>query len=146
MFNKPQDLAVMIGIFGLVMITFGFGLNSVMNFYDNENVTVQDQELNFFNKQTNLMNSSLYLKGAADDYSESMTGGEGQDASTTEESIVKQGFNSLLALGQTYKAAESSITEGSKIIGLDPLYFLVISAIIIISFGVVIYTWIRVGT
>lgn len=142
MFNKPYDIVWVITIVGLVVATMGFGLESVMD-AEYQALGVGDNDLRFFNNATNYMESGDFVKGTADDASDALAGDVGVDTETSEDSILTQGFNSMLSLGQTYKAAEGMMTEGTRAIGIDTIYWLSISSAIIITMFIIIYTWIR---
>lgn len=136
--SRPQDIVVIFAIFAIVIGTIGFGIASVTQEQD---VDVDDS---FFTNVYNNATSSEGLKGTADSVSEGLTGTEGVSQDTSEESILVRGFNSILSIGKTYKITASALNEGStKWLGIDPFYWIIYTSVMLVSFGVVMYTWIR---
>lgn len=136
--TKPHDIAMIFAIFALVVVTVGFGLQSVV---DRQNVTEVDTS--FYTNVQLRVNSTQGLKGAADDVSTGLTGQEGASVTPSEESILLSGFNSVLRLGKTFRAMSDSLSEGGALLGIDPIYWLIFTSLMLITFGVVMYTWIR---
>ena len=138
MFNKPHDLVWIFGIAALAIVTMGFGIQSVTSGYG---VSIGD-DISFFH-DTNESLTTGDFKKTGDAATESLSGDEGQSSIEALTEFLTQGAQSLKAVGQTYKSVESTMKEGSKILGLDPIYWMTIATAIIITMFVVIYTWIR---
>lgn len=137
MFNKPYDLPIMFAIFALVIVTVGFGVSSV------NNIQNKSVDASYFESVESSVTSSTGLKGAADDMSEGITGDEGASEEPSEENIIIQGFKSVLKLGKTFVQMTDALDEGLTELGIDPIYVTVVSGVLIIVFGVVLYTWLR---
>lgn len=137
MFNRPYDLAVIFAIFALVVVTFGFFIDGVNDYYD------EDGDTSYFETVESTVTDSTGLKGAADDMSEGITGEEGASEDTSEEGIIIRGFKSVLKLGKTFTGMLDALDEGLTAIGVDPIYLTIVGSTLLIIFGVVLYTWIR---
>lgn len=135
--SKPSDIAIIFAIFAMVIITVGFGVQSVI---DNQNVVVDNS---FYTNTQLKVSGEEGLKGTADDLSGGITGQVGSSNTPSEESILVGGFNSIRKLGKTYKAMTDSMTEGGQILGVDPIYWVIFASTLLIVFAVVMYTWIR---
>lgn len=135
--SKPQDIVIIFALFALVVVTVGFGISSVEN---NQNVTV---DTSFYENVHNRVNSTNGLKGTADSVSSGLIGQEGSTEETSESGILVKGFNSLLAVGKAYKITDTSINEATGLLGIDPIYWIIFSSVLLISFAVVMYSWIR---
>ena len=135
--SRPQDIAIIFAILAGVVITIGFGIESINA---RQNATI---DTSYFDAVYGRVNSSTGLKGSADTVSGGLIGEEGASTDTSEEGILVKGFNSILALGKTYKAASDSLSTGTGWLGIDPIYWILFTSVMLLSFGVVMYTWIR---
>lgn len=136
--SRPQDIVIIFGIFALVVVTLGFGLSSIVQEQD----VTADQT--FFTNVYSNTTSTNGLKGTADSVSDGLVGTEGVSQDTSEESILVRGFNSIISIGKTFKITSNALNEGSvKWLGIDPVYWIIYTSIMLVSFGVVMYTWIR---
>lgn len=136
-FDSPQDMAWMFIIFAAVIVTFGYGLVSVQEF---QGVT---QNASFFNSIENKVNSEEGLKGAAEAQEAALAGETGASGTPTEESIFVRSWNAMKDLGKAWSAFEDGMEEGMDIVGLNPIYWTLLSSGILITFAVVLYTWVR---
>ena len=136
MIDKPYDLAVIFGLFALVVATVGFGIANI-----NDIVTVPHNDT-FFTSVTQNANSSTGLKGSGDIAADGLTGTDGGEAAT-QESFILKGINSLLTLGQTFNLVKTSINEGEGALNIPHIYFTIITSLLILAFAVTVYTWIR---
>ena len=142
-FNKPSDIAIIFGIFGLVVVTGLFGIQSV-NFYTNQ--TANEENIKFYTYVNDNITGEDGLKGAADDTTEALTGKEG--FSLTElltDNFVVRGFNSLVNLGKIFTSSNQALEIGAEQLALDPIYITIIVAILLIVFVVVLWTWLTGG-
>jgi len=137
MLSKPQDLAVMFGIFALVIVTVGFALTDI-----NSMVTT-DYNNTYFSTIEERVESETGLQGAKDNSAEGLTGEEGSSEEASETGIILQGIKSLRTLGQTWAIVQESADESIDSLSLNPIYLTIIIALITISFAVVIYAYIR---
>lgn len=138
MFNKPYDLVWVLAIAGLVVVTMGFGIQSIISNFGGD----YGDSLTFVNQtQTMLEGGGAHgLGNTSQVASESLVGQTGEDAS--EASFITRGFKSMVSLGDTYHAVTVLMNE-STTLGLNPIYITVIASAIIITLFVVIYTWVR---
>lgn len=135
MLNKPYDLAVIFAIIAVIVVTIGFGVNSVITDFG------VDADTTYFDNVESQVTSSTGLKGTSDDASEGITGDEGATEDASEDSILVGAFKSLLKLGQTYKLVEDSMDEGFAEIGIDPIYIIIVMSTVIIIFAVTLYSF-----
>lgn len=135
--SKPSDIAIIFAVFALVIVTIGFGVQSVI---DNQNVSVNNS---FYSNVKLRVTDTNGLKGTANDLSTGLAGQEGSSNEPSEESILVAGFNSIRKLGKTYRIMGDSLSEGGQILGIDPIYWVIFTSTLLISFGVVMYTWLR---
>lgn len=137
MFNKPHDIVWIFAIAGLVIITFMFGIQSVI-----------------FSTDANPGSSMSFFH----DFNESLTQGKGANTTTavtlslvgqdseeeaTQEGFITRGFKSMVAIGDTFSAISGAMSDSSAILGIDPTYYLVILGALAVTFFIVLYTWIR---
>lgn len=136
MFNRPYDLAVMIGLFALALITISLGVASVMDLG-----VEMDNKVSFINDTRSTVGRLETVGGAS---TGGLSGEEGTNPEeTTEDNILKEGFQTLLGLGEVYAETKKSMNKGSSLLGIDPAYWTVGAALIIIIFATVVYTWLR---
>lgn len=135
--SSPRDVAIIFAVFALVIITVGFGVQSVI---DNQDVEVNNS---FYNNVKLRVTDASGLKGTADDMSSGLAGQEGSSNDPSEESLLVAGFNSIRKLGKTFKIMENSLSEGTGILGIDSIYWVIFTSVLLISFAVVMYTWLR---
>lgn len=135
--TKPSDIAVIFAIFALVVVTVGFGVQSVV---DNQDV---EANTSFYSNVKVRVTGEEGLKGAADDLSEGLEGQAGGSDTPSEEGILIGGFNSIRKLGKTFGIMKDSLGEGTTALGLDPIYWVLFTSVLLISFAVVMYTWLR---
>lgn len=142
MLKRPFDIAVILCIFGLVIVTVGYGVESVAS--NNDALNISDEKMAYFTAADNTLrsNDDTYLKGTADQATESLSGEESQ-TETSQENFIVSGFNSMLALGKTYKAVESLADEGTSIVGIPEIYLMSVISVLIIMLMVITYTWVR---
>ena len=137
MLDKPYDLAVMFGIFALIVITVGFGVTNINTF------TNSTHDESFFTNVENNVTSAKGLKGASDSSGTGLAGEVGSSETITQDSFIAKGFQSLLTLGQTWNLVESSMDEATDTLGINPIYITIITSILLIAFAVTLYTWLR---
>ena len=138
MLKSPFDIAVVFAIFALVVVTVGFGIESIG---DSGAVT---QNTTFFSNVESDVYASTGLKGTSDEASDVIDpSDEPVTVEATEEGIITQGLQSLRSVGSTYNSIKSSMSEGTAILGIDPIYYTVITFTLIIILFVIIYTWAR---
>ena len=138
MINRPDSIAWIAGIFILAIVTIGMGVGNLID----QGAQGGNQSV-FFTDVEGRATSSNGVFGAGVDSADALGADEGTDEETTEEGILTAGFQNLLNLGKVYNEAKTSLNEGSQYIGIPPVYVLVLTAMLIISLSVVIYTWIR---
>lgn len=137
MLRQPYDLAVIFAIISIIVVTAGFGVQSVIN---KQNVTT-DQS--FFTNVRAQINGTHGLEQTSVDVSGGLTGDVGASVETSEESILVNAFYSILTLGSTWGLVTQTVGEGIQILGIDPVYWIIITSTILIIFGVVLFSWIR---
>jgi len=136
--KSPFDIAVVFAIFALVGVTVGVGIESIG---DSGAVT---QNTTFFSNVESDVYASTGLKGTSDEASDVIDpSDEPVTVEATEEGIITQGLQSLRSVGSTYNSIKSSMSEGTAILGIDPIYYTVITFTLIIILFVIIYTWAR---
>ena len=142
MLKRPFDIAVILGIFGLIIVTIGFGVTSAIS--TNTALNISEEKLSYFDEAEATLrnNDTTYLKGSTDTATDALSGEE-DTTETSQENFIVSGFNSMLALGKTWKAVESLADEGTRLAGIPEIYLMVVVGIMIIMLMVVIYTWIR---
>ena len=87
--TRPLDIAMIFGIFALVIVTMGFGIESVMDFQNYEG------DDSFFKNVSSRVSGAEGLKGSADASTTALTGQEGASDLPSQDGIVLQGFNSI---------------------------------------------------
>jgi hypothetical protein len=142
-FDKPSDLAIIVGIIGMVIIVGLLGVQSINQTHTHN----ASAETDFFTSGQDALLGSTGLEGAGSDITDALGSESGDATTTSEESIVQAGFNSMLDLGKTFNALKAMLSDeqGSlqSEIGINPALVTMLLSMIIIVFGVVIYTWLR---
>lgn len=137
MIDKPQDLAIMFGVFALIVVTVGFAVADI-----NDKVTT-DHNDTYFTTINSRVTSQEGFKGISDSSGSSLTGEEGSDETPTTDNFILQGIDSLRSLGQSWAIVKTTAEESNSALKLDPIYITVLIGLLIISFAVVIYAYIR---
>jgi len=138
MLNKPQDIVIMFAIMAFVIVTIGFGIESI----EEQGATTND--VSFFTNVEGEVTSTTGLKGTADEASNVIDpSDEALQSDNDEEGIIKQGLQSLNSISSTYSAVRNTATDGGSIIGLDSVYVNILMFTLIIIFFVLVYTWAR---
>jgi hypothetical protein len=137
--TKPNDIAVIFAIFALVIVTVGFGVTSIID----QQQTVVDNS--YFTSVQVGVTGEEGLKGAADSMSTGLSGTAGTSNTPSTDNILVSGFNSMLRLGKTFRVMSDSLMTGTTILGIDPIYWMMFTSVLLISFAVVMYTWLRKG-
>lgn len=139
MLKSPFDIAVVFAIMALVVVTIGFGIESV----EDQGANVNNKSSFFSNVEANVY-SSTGLKGTSDEASDVIDPSDNPvTVEATEEGIITQGLQSLRSVGSTYNSIKSSMSEGTAILGVDPIYYTVVTFTLVIILFVIIYTWAR---
>lgn len=138
MLDKPQDVAIMFALIAFVVVTMGFGIASI------EEQGAYTDNTTFFSDVKGEVTATTGLKGTADEASKIIDPSSDQvQTEATEEGIITQGLQSLRSIGGTFNSVKSTVTDGGKIIGLDPIYISIFIFTILIMFFVIVYTWAR---
>lgn len=135
--DRPQDLAWIFVVMAIVFITFSYGLTSIQV---NQSVT---QNATFFYQAANYTESSTGLKGAADNQREALSGEDGSGDVPSEESFILRSYQAMKDLGKTWSIVESMIRQGFTSLGIPIVFVTLIASAILISFAVIMYTWLR---
>ena len=93
--DKPQDLAVMLAIASLIMVTAGIGIASVNNEGAGINAT-------FFNDFNNNVTSATGFQGVAADSIGALSGVNGSSGEFKEANLITQGFTGIVNLGKAW--------------------------------------------
>lgn len=139
MLKSPFDIVVVFAIMALVVVTIGFGIESV----EDAGANVNNKTSFFSNVESNVY-SSTGLKGTSDEASDVIDPSDNPvTVEATEEGIITQGLQSLRSVGSTFNSIKSSMSEGTAILGIDPIYYTVVMFTVVIIMFVIIYTWAR---
>jgi hypothetical protein len=83
------------------------------------------------------------LKGAADSQKEALIGGEESGEEPTEAGFILKSFQAMRDLGKTFGVMSEALDGASTELGLPSFFWLLVSSGLLITFAVVIYTWLR---
>ena len=136
MLKSPADLVWMFAIFGLIVITIGFGVSDVISHSDD---TIDES---YFTTIEGNLNSSSGLQGASSRVSDTL-GAEGEGGEESETGLLTEGYHTMQGLGQVWALTKNAMQETSNEINIPPIYWQVLSTLLIISFFIVLYTWLR---
>ena len=134
-FNRPSDLMVLFGIFALVIITFGFGVQSVIENYGG-NSSDDDYFVSIESKMPSYRSNSINV-------TDGLHGTVGQSEEQTVDSVALQVWNSVRSVERTYDLFVNSTSTASAKLRLDPVYVNVMLTILLVVFAIVLYTWFR---
>lgn len=135
-FDKPSDLAWMFVIFASIIIVMGIGVDSVIKY---QHVSANTS---FFEEVRSDAESETGLKGGADSQRPGLIGDTEGDTPDVDNIFVRA-WNAMKDLGKTFKIVESSIIDGVNLLGIDPIFWVLVSSALLITFAVIIYTWVR---
>lgn len=133
-FNRPSDIAAILGIFALVVITAGYLLNSVTA--GTENQLVSTTRANVLGVEG--------LQGTAGNMTTGLQRPTGQDVNT--ENIEVSALDSILGLGRTVTGAINT-TETAAAAAYVPNEFVrIVVAVLVITFAVIVFSWFKGAT
>lgn len=138
MLTRPDSIAWIAGIFLLAIVTVGFGVSSFM-----EQGADGGTQSAFFTEADERVTSTNSVFGTGVNSATALSSEEGQSEEPTEDRLITQGFNSFLSLGKVYNEVKITANQGTQYLGIPPSFWLIITALIITSLTVVIYTWVR---
>ena len=107
------------------------GINEIFTVEIISNISAQ----NFSVNGTLPFNVSLLIPG--------LTGQEGASELPSEDNIVLQGFNSIRQLGANFQIMLAGMTQGFSILGIDPVYLIIFTSMLLIAFAVVMLNVLR---
>lgn len=141
MLKTPFDIVIVFGIIALVVITVGFGIESVEELGADIG---SEQNQAFFTNIEDDVRSAEGLKGTSDEASDVIDPTDSPvTAEASEEGIITQGLQSLRSIGGTYKSVEKIMKDGTAQLGIPSIFWEVVAGILIIIIFVLIYTWAR---
>jgi hypothetical protein len=138
-FDKPQDIAVIMTIFALIVAGAGLAITNFEDFGATVNST-------FYTDINANMLSATGLKGTAEASVDVLEGLNGSTEQTNTENIIQEGFSGMINLGTTWGLMWSELNNAIRILGIPSIFITLVSGLIAISFVVVLYTWIRSQT
>ena len=138
MLDRPQDFVIMFMIVALVVVTAGFGVQSV------EYQGATTNSVTFFDDVKGDVTSTTGLKGTADEASDVIDpSDQALQSEVSEENIITEGLQSLRSIGGTLQSTRNAMTESGSILSIDPIYISTVVFTMIIILFVLIYTWAR---
>jgi len=139
MLKSPFDIVIVFAIMALVVVTIGFGITNI-----EDRGGTMGNKTHFFSDIKDDVYANTGLKGTSDEASDVIDPSDEPVAvEASEEGIITQGLQSLRSVGGTYNSVKSALTEGTAILGIDPIYLSVVTFTLIIIIFVIIYTWAR---
>lgn len=142
--NKPSELAVMIGIFSLVIITSGLFITSGALYGGDKGTDVDDYLANIRNGMNGT--NGLVSTGVELEQGILSTNVSASTSTSGVGDVFVQGWNSLKKLSYSFTIVSDAMTESSGMFGIDPIYWYILSGMILITFAVVMWTWIIGGS
>jgi len=137
MLEKPYDILVIFAIFALVVVTIGTAMGDI------NLLTNTTHNTSFYTTVDNRISNEDGFSAVTTDSAESIVGEEGAGDQATQEGFLLKGFNSLLKLGKSWGILEKTANEVVEEIPIDPIYITLILGLLLVSFAVVVYTYIR---
>ena len=138
MFKSPFDIVIIFAIIAVIVITVGFGIDSI----ETQGANVGNKV--FFSSIENDVYNSTGLKGTSDEASDVIDPSSNPvTAEASEESIITQGLQSLRSIAATYKSVEKVMKDGTAELGINAIYWNILAFTLIIIMFVIIYTWAR---
>lgn len=138
-FTKPSDIAMIFGIFALVTITVGFGIQSV--------VSRQNQTAQYAPLYTTVEEGvSTSYTDTTNQMTDIVTNPAGASETPSQDNIIVRGYNSVIGLGNVVKLVMDTIESFFDALGLNIAYVRITIGMIIVVFAVVTYTWFRGGS
>lgn len=141
--NKPSELAVMVGIFSLVIITAGFFISSGA-LYGGEQ---SQQVTNYIVSIQNGMNGTNGLISTGTELERGVLSTNVSASTSTSGvgDVFVQGWNSLKKLGYSFTITSDALAETNGLFGIDPIYWAIAIGMLLITFAVVMWTWVIGG-
>lgn len=143
MFNKPNELAIMAGLFGIIIIFVGLFMGEIISMKGTQEETITS----YITIITNGMNGTTEsITGTSLSVQSGVLSGNASASTTTsEESLALDAWDSFKQLGNTYNVVRMSMSETSALFGIPTIFYVIISSMILITFVVVLWTWFKGG-
>lgn len=132
-FTRPSDIAIMVGIVMLVLLTVSVGV-------DHANTVGGNQSSAIF---TSASGELAAYKNTSDGTSGALTSASGSSESTSEDSIATASFNAVLGLGRMVSTAINLLETVSESLNLPSYFLTIIIGMLLVVFAVVTYSWFR---
>lgn len=142
--NKPSEFAVMIGIFSLVIITAGFFISSGATHGGEKGEGPIDEYVSDITYGVNGTNG-LSSTGIAIEQGVLSTNVSASTSTSGVGDVFVQGWNSLKKLSYSFTIVNEAMSDTGELFGLDPIYWIIISSMLLITFAVVMWTWVIGG-
>ena len=133
-FNRPSDIAIILGIGILVLITFGYGMASVSELQGiGSNNTVFTSASNSIGSYQNTSNSA----------SAGLASSSGVSETPNQDSIGTASFNAILSLGRMVSDSIGLLSDITTKFFIPKEFLVVIIGLLLVVFAVVTYSWFR---
>lgn len=133
-FSKPSDIAIVLGIALLVILTVSLGVDSIQEY---QNVSASDP---VFTTAANLKNNFQNTSSSA---SEALTTSPGQTSTVTDTNIYVASFNAVLTLGEMISSSIQLISQFTASLGIPSYFGTIIIGMLLVVFAVITYSWFR---
>lgn len=133
-FNRPSDIAFIVGIGLLVILTVSLGVISIQT---NQNVTSTDPVFTTANTAlSSFQNASITSSSA-------LTQDPGQTGDLTDTNIYVSSFNAILSLGEMLTTAGNLLSQFASSLHIPTYFLTIIIGLLLVLFAVVTYSWFR---
>lgn len=133
-FTRPSDMAIIVGVGMLVILTFSLGISSVNDQYGQTGsspvFTSANQELGSFRNTSNAA-------------SEGLATSSGQSESPSFDNIAVASFNAILDLGGMVSTSITLLNEAADALHIPSYFLVIVIGILLVVFAVVTYSWVR---
>jgi hypothetical protein len=133
-FNRPSDIAFIVGIGLLVILTVSLGVISVQT---NQNVTSTDPVFTTANTALSSFQNASVTSSSA------LTTDPGQTGDLTDTNIYVASFNAILSLGEMLTTAGNLISQFADSLHIPTYFLTIIIGLLLVLFAVVTYSWFR---
>lgn len=133
--DRPSDVAVIVGVGLLVILTIGLGITSVQ-----ENQGVTETSTVFRNANDSGINMYTNVSNTAGG---ALANSPGASNNPSETNIATASFNAILGLGGMISDSINLMSDFQDAIGIPDYFVKILVSIILVVFAVVTYSWFR---
>lgn len=139
-FDSPASIVIMFGIFGLFVVTFGFGI-SFLN--DEAGYDLNSTTVYFDNLSGRLLAGDKSFSSQGEDLEGVLVNPPGSENQVSDTGILTRALNAVLSFGKTYSLTVTTMEQTGALFGIDTVYITVVLTMLVAVFVVATFAWYR---